>query len=67
MICTTNTGGADIVRDGLDGFIVPIRDVEALKEKILFSLNTVRPARLWGSRPAGGCKAGLPGRITAIK
>ena len=36
VICTTNTGGADIVRDGLDGFIVPIRDVEALKEKILF-------------------------------
>jgi glycosyltransferase involved in cell wall biosynthesis len=36
VICTTNTGGADIVREGQDGFIVPIRDVEALKEKILY-------------------------------
>jgi glycosyltransferase involved in cell wall biosynthesis len=36
VICTTNTGGADIIRDGRDGFIVPIRDVEALKEKILY-------------------------------
>ncbi|MBD2335790.1 glycosyltransferase family 4 protein [Calothrix sp. FACHB-156] len=36
VIHTTNTGGEDIVRDGIDGFCVPIRDVEALKEKILF-------------------------------
>ncbi|NEQ55273.1 MAG: glycosyltransferase, partial [Leptolyngbya sp. SIO3F4] len=36
VIHTTNTGGADIVRDGIDGFSIPIRDVEALKEKILF-------------------------------
>jgi glycosyltransferase involved in cell wall biosynthesis len=36
VICTTNTGGADLVRDGRDGFIVPIRDVAALKEKILY-------------------------------
>ncbi|MBU0455287.1 MAG: glycosyltransferase family 4 protein [Pseudomonadota bacterium] len=35
VICTTNTGGGDIVRDGQDGFVIPIRDVEALKEKIL--------------------------------
>lgn len=36
VISTTNTGGADIVREGRDGFIVPIRDVNALKEKILY-------------------------------
>lgn len=36
IIHTTNTGGEDIVRNGVDGFCVPIRDVEALKEKILF-------------------------------
>lgn len=36
IIHTTNTGGEDIVRDGMDGFCVPIRDVEVLKEKILF-------------------------------
>jgi glycosyltransferase involved in cell wall biosynthesis len=36
VIHTTNTGGEDIVRDGVDGFCIPIRDIEALKEKILF-------------------------------
>jgi glycosyltransferase involved in cell wall biosynthesis len=36
VIHTTNTGGEDIVRHKIDGFCVPIRDVEALKEKILF-------------------------------
>lgn len=36
VICSTNTGGEDIVRDGIDGFIVPIRDINALKEKILY-------------------------------
>ena len=36
VICTTNTGGADIIRDGKEGFIIPIRDVNALKEKILY-------------------------------
>ena len=36
VIATTNTGSEDIVRDGLDGFIIPIRNLEALKEKILY-------------------------------
>lgn len=36
IIATTNTGAEDIVRDGLDGFIIPIRDVEKLKEKLTF-------------------------------
>jgi glycosyltransferase involved in cell wall biosynthesis len=36
VICTTNTGGEDIVRDSIDGFIISIRDVEKLKEKILY-------------------------------
>lgn len=36
VICTTNTGGADIIREGSEGFIVPTRDIGALKEKILY-------------------------------
>ncbi|MEK7464426.1 MAG: glycosyltransferase family 4 protein [Patescibacteria group bacterium] len=36
VIATTNTGGEDIVRNGTDGFIIPIRDVEALKERVLY-------------------------------
>ncbi|MBL0059164.1 MAG: glycosyltransferase family 4 protein [Elusimicrobia bacterium] len=36
VIATKNTGAEDVLRNGKDGFIVPIRDVEAMKEKILF-------------------------------
>lgn len=35
LICSTNTGGEELVTDGVDGFVIPIRDVEALKERIL--------------------------------
>ncbi|OUL30814.1 glycosyltransferase family 4 protein [Nostoc sp. 106C] len=34
VITTPNTAGPDILTDGVEGFIVPIRDVEALKEKL---------------------------------
>jgi glycosyltransferase involved in cell wall biosynthesis len=36
VIATINTGAEDVIRDGKDGFIIPIKDVEALKEKILY-------------------------------
>ncbi|MFC1490474.1 glycosyltransferase family 4 protein [Candidatus Latescibacterota bacterium] len=36
LICTTNTGGGDLITDGKEGFVIPIRDIEALKEKILY-------------------------------
>ena len=36
VIITTNTGGDDLVGNGKEGFIIPIRNVQALKEKILF-------------------------------
>lgn len=36
IIATTNTGAEDIVRDGVDGYIIPIRNVEALKEKLIY-------------------------------
>ena len=48
IICTSNTGGEDIVRDGIDGFIIPIRDVEALKEKILFMYKNPERRREMG-------------------
>ncbi len=35
VIVSENTAGHDIVRDGVDGFVVPIRDIEALSEKLL--------------------------------
>lgn len=34
IITTSNAGGSDIVTDGVEGFVIPIRDLEALKEKL---------------------------------
>jgi len=36
IICTTNTGGEDLIEQGKSGFVIPIRDIDALKEKMLF-------------------------------
>jgi glycosyltransferase involved in cell wall biosynthesis len=36
LICTTNTGGEDLIRDGIEGFIIPIRNIDILKKKILY-------------------------------
>ena len=34
VLCSTNTGGEDLFTNGVEGFIVPIRDVAALAEKM---------------------------------
>lgn len=34
VIASTNTGGLEFIKDGINGFIVPIRDSEAIKNKI---------------------------------
>jgi glycosyltransferase involved in cell wall biosynthesis len=36
VIATTNTGAASLFTDGREGFIVPIRDPAAIREKILY-------------------------------
>jgi glycosyltransferase involved in cell wall biosynthesis len=48
LICTTNTGGEDLIEDGQEGFIVPIRDVAALKEKILYFYDHPEECRRMG-------------------
>jgi glycosyltransferase involved in cell wall biosynthesis len=53
VIHTNNTGGEDIVRDGVDGFCVPIRDVEALKEKILFFYENPEQRNEMGNNALG--------------
>jgi alpha-maltose-1-phosphate synthase len=35
VITTPNSGGTDILRDGIDGLIVPIRDPEAITQRLL--------------------------------
>lgn len=34
LICTEHTGGDDLIENGKQGFVIPIRNVDALKEKI---------------------------------
>jgi len=36
VIVTENVGAADCLREGIDGFVVRIRDPEAIREKILY-------------------------------
>jgi glycosyltransferase involved in cell wall biosynthesis len=36
VICSTNTGARDMVRDGVDGYVVATRDVAALKDRLLY-------------------------------
>jgi starch synthase len=36
IIATTNTGAQDLFTDGLEGFVVPIRSPEAIREKVLY-------------------------------
>jgi glycosyltransferase involved in cell wall biosynthesis len=34
VVCSTNTGGEDLFSDGVEGFVVPIRDVPALSDRM---------------------------------
>jgi len=36
IVATTNTGAEDLITDGVEGFIVPIRSPEILRERVLF-------------------------------
>jgi glycosyltransferase involved in cell wall biosynthesis len=59
VILTENTGGYDIVRDGIDGFIIPIRDVEKLKEKILYLYENPEICKQMGQNAKERVKSGF--------
>lgn len=48
LVCTENTGGQDLIEEGEQGFVVPIRDAEALKEKILWCYENQEQCREMG-------------------
>ncbi|HDH01081.1 MAG TPA: glycosyltransferase family 1 protein, partial [Nitrospirae bacterium] len=48
VICTENTGGSDIITDGREGFIVPIRDLKALQEKIVWAYENREECKSMG-------------------
>jgi len=39
IVATATTGSKEIIKDGKNGFLVPIKDSEALAKKILFLLK----------------------------
>jgi len=48
LICTTNSGGEDLIREGEEGFVVPIRDVELLKERIAWCYENQKLCQAMG-------------------
>jgi len=60
IIATTNTGGVDLVTEDFEeGFIIPIRNVDALKEKITYLYNNqeecIKMGKKAKARVENGC------------
>lgn len=60
VLCSENTGGADMIADGREGFVTPVRDVEAMAERMQRLADdadlqaTMREAALERVRRVGG-------------
>ncbi len=50
VVCTTNTGGEELIENQKHGFIVPIRDINALAEKILWCYKNREKSEQMGKR-----------------
>ncbi|WP_331774353.1 glycosyltransferase family 4 protein [Sulfurospirillum sp. 1612] len=60
LVCTTNTGGDDLItKDGEEGFVIPIRNVEAIKEKILFLYENQDIAKEMGKKAKARVSSGF--------
>jgi len=60
VIATTNTGGPDLITDGVNGFIVPIRSPEAIADRLQY-LHSRPDARAAMGRAALDAVRGLGG------
>ena len=60
LICSTNTGGDDLItKDGEEGFVIPIKNVEAIKEKILYLYNNQDIAKEMGQKAKKRMESGF--------
>jgi glycosyltransferase involved in cell wall biosynthesis len=50
VVATDHTGAADLIEDGIHGFIVPIRDVKALKDRLVYLYGHRAEALSMGAR-----------------
>ncbi len=48
VVCSTNTGALDLIEENKHGFIVPIRDVDVLAERILWCYKNQEQCRTIG-------------------
>ncbi len=48
VIATANTGAEDLITNGVEGFIVPVRDVESIRERVLYLYTEPDVARSMG-------------------
>ncbi|MDP3725177.1 MAG: glycosyltransferase family 4 protein [Nanoarchaeota archaeon] len=62
LICTPNTGGEELIRDGREGFIIPIRNVDALKEKLTYLYEHPDICREMGHRARERVRQGFTWR-----
>lgn len=60
LICTKNTGGEDLISaDGEEGFVIPIRDVSCLKEKLLYLYNNPKKLKIMGNKAKNRVLSGV--------
>jgi len=50
VITTPNCAGPDLIEDGVTGFIIPIRDVDAICEKLAWIHDNPEEARRMGQQ-----------------
>ncbi|MES9955628.1 MAG: glycosyltransferase family 4 protein [Sedimenticola sp.] len=62
LICTTNTGGDDLVDNNVNGFVVDIRDINGLKEKITYLYENKKIAEQMGLSACEKVRSGFSWR-----
>ena len=64
VICSDSVGARDLIRDNIDGFIIPCRDTEKLKEKYFIFMKIRISAQAWAGPRGKMWPIILPGIIT---
>lgn len=59
IICTSNCGASDLIHDGVEGFVIPIRDVDAIKDRISYLYEHQARAREMGDAARAHVEAGF--------
>jgi glycosyltransferase involved in cell wall biosynthesis len=67
IVATDTTGTRDIVKEGVNGFVVAVRDFEALARKIIYLLEHDDIRRTYASRSAGIVKGAFNENVLVEK